>query len=1157
MSDLLTIGSTAVAAYQRALGTVSNNIANVGTEGYVRQETSLSENMPRQQGRVYLGTGVNVAGIKRAYDAFLEQNLRNTTSELNTQGPMVDYANRVVDIMGSDTIGLPPALDKFFASARALSADPASSILRAQLLRDADGLAGRFRELSTQISSVDNETREAINTRLADINTLTEQIATVNKQLAAKPSVDRQPPDLLDQRDLLLTRLSTLVKINVTTANNGSVMIAVGNVANTGVLVNGDESVPMAARFDEKDLSRVAILADPYSKTPQEVIGISSGELGGLLGFREQVLQPTMASLDYLATAVAGEINTIHRSGIDVQGEVGQDLFAIDPVMRTDPDTGESVAIDRAAAGIRVALSDPTRVAAAAQFRVIENDLNLSGVNATLSYAPSYADPLRIRPLSQVLKNNPDPSAGIVPPTNKLLGQLPLGSSNWSLSLNRASSTQQIAVFTRDGRQLTGKSLSEDEQRSLLTTAYGFVAGSTYSDTYLNKSGEYGYKQMGLFYGLKAAPIVNYANEARFSGDVHGIVPTALEQQVTVGTAIPAGMPSIAANLLTINGRVLPALLPTPPATTIQASDMANWINRTMADVAPPVSASAMTTVTVSGDEIDLSKDLVLNGVTIAAPGDDPDWALDPDYTGTPTAAQKAERLRAAIAQTNQTDDTMTVARVEDGALIIENSEYFAGEDILIGSVAGGNALGLAAQRVNGVLTLESDADITVGYGPQGELGDLDKLGRPVGTYFTAVLPREPRLATLRGFPIPNDASAIASGTLELNGKLLPGLSLPAGQTAFKASDYVSWINGVGSKLVPPVTASAYNEVRASAERLSLAGTGGLVINGVNIAGAPFDNAEALVTAINAAAGSNAALERLVARVDVDGAIVLSNDTGEDIRIASSVAGSGNLLGVPNGISKGSLQLTSEAEIRLGFASGSATPAELAKLGFGTEVYIDGPVGEDLLVFITGEGSGTVSGSYDETMQAPEALDAARVDALRAQSFEVSFTSAQRYQITWKNPADGAITVLAERDYDPLAGIVYQGIRLSLDNPPAEGDRFRIDGNQDGAGDNQNMLALVDLERRGVIGGRNGKTLSQAYEEEVGKIGNFASQAKIAQKALEVVNKQAIDARDKVSGVSLDAEAADLIRFQQAYQAAAKAMQTSGVLFDAILSAAR
>ena len=161
MSDLLGISSTAVMSYQRALGTTSNNIANVHTEGYVRQETNLAESTPRKVANVYLGTGVRFAGIKRAYDEFLENNVRNSASELNTQQPMVDYANRIIDLMGSETVGLPPALDKFFATAQQLSTDPASRVLRAQFLRDADGLAGRFRELSSQLTSVDTETREA------------------------------------------------------------------------------------------------------------------------------------------------------------------------------------------------------------------------------------------------------------------------------------------------------------------------------------------------------------------------------------------------------------------------------------------------------------------------------------------------------------------------------------------------------------------------------------------------------------------------------------------------------------------------------------------------------------------------------------------------------------------------------------------------------------------------------------------------------------------------------------------------------------------------------------------------------------------------------------------------------------------------------------
>ena len=151
MSDMLSISSTAVMAYQRALGTVSNNIANVGTEGYSRQDITLNANTPSKQGSVYIGNGVVFDGVKRQVNDFVESNLRNSQSDLATQEPMLSYANRVVDIMGSESTGLTTALNQFFAGAQALSADPASTILRANFMSDADSLTSRFRELSVNL----------------------------------------------------------------------------------------------------------------------------------------------------------------------------------------------------------------------------------------------------------------------------------------------------------------------------------------------------------------------------------------------------------------------------------------------------------------------------------------------------------------------------------------------------------------------------------------------------------------------------------------------------------------------------------------------------------------------------------------------------------------------------------------------------------------------------------------------------------------------------------------------------------------------------------------------------------------------------------------------------------------------------------------------
>jgi len=124
-------------------------------------------------------------------------------------------------------------------------------------------------------------------------------------------------------------------------------------------------------------------------------------------------------------------------------------------------------------------------------------------------------------------------------------------------------------------------------------------------------------------------------------------------------------------------------------------------------------------------------------------------------------------------------------------------------------------------------------------------------------------------------------------------------------------------------------------------------------------------------------------------------------------------------------------------------------------------------------------------------------------------------------------------------------------LRVSFSSPPKTGDLYTIDGNKDGTGNNENMLAIANLESESVMGG--GKTISAYYIDHVNDMGNIARQAAISQSALQVVYDQAVTARDEVSGVSLDQEAADLIRFQQAYQAAAKILQVASQLFDSVL----
>jgi flagellar hook-associated protein 1 FlgK len=96
-------------------------------------------------------------------------------------------------------------------------------------------------------------------------------------------------------------------------------------------------------------------------------------------------------------------------------------------------------------------------------------------------------------------------------------------------------------------------------------------------------------------------------------------------------------------------------------------------------------------------------------------------------------------------------------------------------------------------------------------------------------------------------------------------------------------------------------------------------------------------------------------------------------------------------------------------------------------------------------------------------------------------------------------------------------------------------------------------VRLSDLEKQPKAGPGNAFTIGEAYLDVVNQIANVNQQSQVATKALEVVHQQAVEARESVSGVSLDQEAANLIQFQQAYQAAAKSMQVASQLFDAVL----
>jgi len=926
MSDLLGISSSAVAAYQRALTTVSNNIANASTEGYSRQVASLEANSPEKLATNYIGTGVSYGAVARQVDVFAEKNLLNSNSDLATQTPIVDYSQRVIDIMGDKTVGLSSALDQFFTDANALASDPASSVVRNQFLTTTGGVTSRFAEVSTQLDSVANDTKQALDSAISQVNTITGQLALVNGQLTANAKLSSQPSELLDRRDLLLRQLSNLTRINTSFTANGTVTVSLGGTITQSVVVDGQKNIPIGR--NDKSADPFGLLLDPYGNT-HSLADASGGTIGGLKTFMSQILDPAQKSLNLLANTFVDQVNTVQRNGVDAYGNSGVDLLKIDPT------------VNNSAAGMQLTFTDGLRLATGSKFRVAEDVSNPSSVQATVNFTPTPAAPSVSNPF---LVNNPNPSSGLKVINQgakdyTVLATVAAGLNSPAFYLDNAQPGQQLQMITKDGRQILGAPLTTDQQFKILTPDNGFNQPATYSTQYLNTVGVNGYLGADVFYGIKADPI----NSQQFDG---------------IGNPLPP--------------KPIPAVL-----------------------------------------------------------------------------------------TSNRIDLTQTGTVVPSGAL-----------------------------KIN---------DVSLG----------------------------PLVATFTGNPpVPG-----ATPTLSLN-------------------DVSNWINAAG---LTDIHVAQTNLVTAPAKTLNF--TKALSINGVDIGVVPpgglappqYNNAKTLVSAIN----SKSAQTHVVANLSVNGDLQLFNVPGREgdtIQIGQSGSlGSNNALNVSSQAYTGQMVLTrdladpKQSSIRISFGP-NGTPADLAKAGFRTGAYINGPVPDDLQLIVTGNGTASVAASYS-------GVPADQQEKLRAQSLSIKFTATNHYVITDVKTG----TELASRDYDNsvLNPVVnYEGLSIKLSAPPTPGDVFQVDGNQDGLGNNQNIKVMAELAKKKVL---NGLTISDNYIDQVNKVGNTSQQATITQQALTVVNNQAVAARDKVSGVNLDDEAASLIRYQQAYQAAAKSMQISGQLFDSIV----
>ncbi len=261
--------------------------------------------------------------IRRSYNEFLTTQLRSTTA-LNSD--VVAYKSQIEQLdgllAGSNT-GVTPSLQAFFSATQTAAEDPANIPARQLVLAEAEGLSRRFNNIYDNISSQNSFINKQLVTNTEQINRLAQTVGSLNTAIAGTGN-GPPPNDLLDARDEAVRELSTYIGVSVVAQDDNSFNVSIGSGQPlvVGGTVNRVEAVP-----GRGDPSRFDINFVSGSSRQNITSSISGGEVGGLLRYREEVLDPTLSSLGRLALSISSEINSQLGQGLDLKGQVGADLF--------------------------------------------------------------------------------------------------------------------------------------------------------------------------------------------------------------------------------------------------------------------------------------------------------------------------------------------------------------------------------------------------------------------------------------------------------------------------------------------------------------------------------------------------------------------------------------------------------------------------------------------------------------------------------------------------------------------------------------------------------------------------------------------------------------------------------------------------------------
>lgn len=306
---------------QSAVDASAKNIANVNTEGYSRKIVNFENRVLAGQ-----GSGTQLSDFSRAIDDGLVEDLRRELSEMTKLESQAPYYERLQNLFGApgDNTSISHIISQFEQAAETLALSPDKTLEQNELIRFANDVALELQGMTQELQALRAQADQDISDVVDEINALTAEIADANDQIIRSGAISNDITDLLDKRDLALTKLSELVDINTFPRSDGDLVVFSSDgfslVDRTANLITHSPVgiVGTTSTYAEGDINGVFVgnLTSDNDITNR----VTGGSLSGLIQQRDEVLPNLQSQLDELARELVQAVNQIHNRGAPYPG---------------------------------------------------------------------------------------------------------------------------------------------------------------------------------------------------------------------------------------------------------------------------------------------------------------------------------------------------------------------------------------------------------------------------------------------------------------------------------------------------------------------------------------------------------------------------------------------------------------------------------------------------------------------------------------------------------------------------------------------------------------------------------------------------------------------------------------------------------------------